>query len=103
MTISSRSNDDDYSSQNGQSSKKIDEENDADEDVVRKFVFENATYLRSSKTNVVYDYKKYVEEGDAVVVGLWVESEKKIEFTEEDEEEDEEEEEEYEEDEVDSE
>jgi len=35
-------------------------------------------YLLSNKSGVIYDYEKYVNEGEQVVVGKWNETEKKI-------------------------
>jgi len=67
---------------------KIEEEEEAD--VVKKIEFEGKKYLKSKKTGIVYDYKKYVEEEEQVVVGKWNEEKSKIDFdeTEEEEEED---------------
>jgi hypothetical protein len=83
------------------SSKKADpkEEKAADEepDVVKKIEFEGKKYLKSKKTNIVYDYDEYVKNGEQVVVGKWNDTTNKIEFVaaEVEEEEEEEEEEEY--------
>jgi hypothetical protein len=71
----------------------VDEEEE-EPDVVKKIEFEGKKYLKSKKTGIVYDYNIYVKEGEQVVVGMWNESAKKIEFSKEDEDEDEEEEEE---------
>jgi len=59
-------------------------------DVVKKIEFEGKKYLKSKKTGIVYDYKKYVEEEEQVVVGKWNEEKSKIEFDEKEEEEEEE-------------
>jgi membrane protein involved in colicin uptake len=81
------------------SSKKADpkEEKAADEepDVVKKIEFEGKKYLKSKKTNIVYDYDEYVKNGEQVVVGKWNDTTNKIEFVAAEVEEEEEEEEEY--------
>jgi hypothetical protein len=59
-------------------------------DVVKKIEFEGKKYLKSKKTGIVYDYKKYVEEEEQVVVGRWNEEKSKIDFDEKEEEEEEE-------------
>ena len=64
-------------------------EEDDEPDVVKKIEFEGKKYLKSKKTGIVYDYQKYVKEGDQVVVGKWNDTTNKIEFA--DAEEDEEE------------
>jgi len=66
---------------------KIEEEEEAD--VVKKIEFEGKKYLKSKKTGIVYDYKKYVEEEEQVVVGKWNEEKSKIDFDEKEEEEEE--------------
>jgi hypothetical protein len=68
--------------------KEVKEEEEAD--VVKKIEFEGKKYLKSKKTGIVYDYKKYVEEEEQVVVGKWNEEKSKIEFDEKEEEEEEE-------------
>jgi hypothetical protein len=65
------------------------DEEDDEPDVVKKIEFEGKKYLKSKKTGIVYDYQKYVKEGDQVVVGKWNDASNKIEFA--DAEEDEEE------------
>jgi hypothetical protein len=45
--------------------------------------------LKSKKTGIVYDYQKYVKEGDQVVIGKWNDVTNKIDFTEEEEQEEE--------------
>ena len=67
---------------------KVEEEEEAD--VVKKIEFEGKKYLKSKKTGIVYDYKKYVEEEEQVVVGKWNEEKSKIDFQESEEEEEEE-------------
>jgi chemotaxis protein histidine kinase CheA len=64
-------------------------EEDEEPDVVKKIEFEGKKYLKSKKTGIVYDYQKYVKEGDQVVVGKWNDASNKIDFA--DAEEDEEE------------
>jgi hypothetical protein len=68
-------------------------------DVVKKIEFEGKKYLKSKKTGIVYDYNKYVNEGEQVVMGKWNENTNKIDFNKDEEheedEEDEEEEEDY--------
>jgi chemotaxis protein histidine kinase CheA len=66
------------------------EEEDDEPDVVKKIEFEGKKYLKSKKTGIVYDYQKYVKEGDQVVVGKWNDATNKIDFTAQDEEEEEE-------------
>ncbi len=70
-----------------------------EQEVVRSIVFEGKKYLKSKNTGIVYDYEKYLEGGEQVVVGKWSESTKKVIFDDaeesEEEEDDEEEEEEY--------
>lgn len=58
-------------------------------DVVKKIEFEGKKYLKSKKSGIVYDYKKYVEEEEQVVVGKWNEEKSKIDFVETEEEEEE--------------
>lgn len=64
-------------------------EEEEEPDVVKKIEFEGKKYLKSKKTGIIYDYTKYVKEGDQVVVGKWNDEKNKIDFT--DAEEDEEE------------
>ncbi len=64
-------------------------EEDDEPDVVKKIEFEGKKYLKSKKTGIVYDYTKYVKEGDQVVIGKWNDATNKIDFA--DAEEDEEE------------
>jgi len=53
---------------------------DEEEEKVKKIEYEGKKYLKSLKTGVIYDYEKYKNEGDPVVVGMWIESENKIKF-----------------------
>lgn len=53
---------------------------DEEPDVVKKIEFEGKKYLKSKKTCIVYDYNKYVKEGEQVVVGKWNEAANKIVF-----------------------
>lgn len=69
--------------------KEAEPEEDEEPDVVKKIEYEGKKYLKSKKTGIVYDYTKYVKEGDQVVIGKWNDATNKIDFT--DEEEDEEE------------
>ena len=55
-------------------------EEDEEPDVVKKIEFEGKKYLKSKKTGVVYDYNKYVKEGEQEVVGKWNDASNKIEF-----------------------
>jgi len=55
-------------------------EEDEEPDVVKKIEFEGKKYLKSKKTGIIYDYTKYVKEGEQVVVGKWNEAENKIVF-----------------------
>ena len=59
-------------------------EEDPEPDVVKKIDFEGKKYLKSKKTGIVYDYMKYVNEEEQVVVGKWSESENKIIFNDDD-------------------
>jgi hypothetical protein len=68
---------------------------DEEPDVVKKIEFEGKQYLKSKKTGIVYDYKKYVIEGDQVVIGKWCNNTNKIIFNMNDESEEEDEEEDY--------
>ena len=57
--------------------------------MVKKIEYEGKKYLKSKKTGIVYDYQKYVKEGDQVVIGKWNDTTNKIEFADEEEDEDE--------------
>jgi hypothetical protein len=68
--------------------------------VVRKIEFEGKKYLKSRNTGIIYDYIKYTQEGEQVVIGKWSEATGKIIFddaedTEDEQDESEEEEEEF--------
>jgi hypothetical protein len=56
------------------------EEEDEEPDIVKKIEFEGKKYLKSKKTGIVYDYKKYVQEGEQEVVGNWNNTSNKIDF-----------------------
>ena len=56
------------------------QEEDDEPDVVKKIEFEGKKYLKSKKTGIVYDYTKYVKEGDQVVIGKWNDEKNKIDF-----------------------
>ena len=64
--------------------KKADSEEEAD--VVKKIEFEGKKYLKSKKTNIVYDYIEYTKNQEQVVVGQWNETTNKIDFSNSDEE-----------------
>ena len=79
---------------------KVEEEEPKSEpEVVRKIEFEGKKYLKSKNTGIIYDYIKYTQEGEQVVVGKWSEATGKIIFDDaeesEEEDDDEEQEEEY--------
>lgn len=57
-----------------------DAEADDEPDVVKKIEFEGKKYLKSKKTGIVYDYEKYVKEGEQVVIGKWNDDDNKIVF-----------------------
>jgi hypothetical protein len=68
-------------------------EEEEDEEVVevKKIEYEGKKYLMSKKSGVVYDYNKYVKEGDLVIVGVWNKNSNKLDFKEADDEESEDE------------
>ncbi len=72
-------------------SKKVEknEEVKSEPEMVKKIEFEGKKYLKSKKTGLIYDYKKYVNEGEQVVVGKWSETSNKIIFDDAEESEDE--------------
>ena len=74
--------------------KKPSQEEEPETDVVKKLVYDGKKYLQSKKTGIIYDYNKYVNDGDQVKVGIWNATTEKIDYYD-----DEESEEEYEEDE----
>jgi hypothetical protein len=55
-------------------------EEEEEPDVVKKIEFEGKKYLKSKKTGIVYDYNKYMTEGEQIVVGKWSDSANKIIF-----------------------
>ena len=59
---------------------------DEEPDVVKKIDFEGKKYLKSKKTNIVYDYIEYTKNQEQVVVGHWNETTNKIDFSNTDEE-----------------
>jgi hypothetical protein len=65
----------------GGAKKKKPADEDDEPEVVKKITYEDKKYLLSKKSGVIYDYEKYANEGEQVVVGKWNEAEKKIEFT----------------------
>jgi hypothetical protein len=67
------------------------EDEDEEEDIVNRFTFNGKLYLRSVKSNIVYDYDQYVNHNNPVVVGIWNEAKKCIDLEDKDEEEEEEE------------
>jgi hypothetical protein len=60
--------------------KKKPADEDDEPEVVKKITFEDKKYLLSKKSGVIYDYEKYANEGEQVVVGKWNEESKKIIF-----------------------
>ena len=67
-----------------------DEEEDEEPDIVKKIEHDGKKYLKSKKTGIIYDYNKYVKEGEQIKVGRWNEKTNKIDFEENDEESEEE-------------
>ena len=67
-----------------------DDEEDEEPDIVKKIEHDGKKYLKSKKTGIIYDYNKYVKEGDQIKVGRWNEKTNKIDFEENDEESEEE-------------
>ena len=63
------------------SKKNTNEDDDEEPEIVKKITFEEKKYLRSMKTGIIYDYEKYINEQEQVVVGKWNENENKIEFS----------------------
>ena len=68
--------------------KKVTKEEASDEEpeVVKKIEFEGKKYLKSKKTNIVYDYDQYTKNQEQIVVGQWNETSNKLEFVNTDEE-----------------
>ena len=61
--------------------KKAEPVEDEEPDVVKKIEFEGKKYLKSKKTGIIYDYNKYVKEGEQEIVGQWNEAKNKIDFS----------------------
>lgn len=74
---------------NSKKTTKAAEPEEEEEERVKKFEFEGKKYLKSKKTGIVYDYNKYVNEGEQVVIGKWNEAANKIDFDDAEESEDE--------------
>ena len=62
------------------------EASDEEPEVVKKIEFEGKKYLKSKKTNIIYDYIEYTKNQEQIVVGHWNDSTNKIEFVNTDEE-----------------
>lgn len=75
------------------------EKSEPEMEVLKSITFEGKKYLKSKSTGIIYDYLKYVQEGDTIVLGKWSDATNKIIFDDaeesEEEEDGEEEEEEY--------
>ena len=67
-----------------------DDEDDEEPDIVKKIEHDGKKYLKSKKTGIIYDYTKYVKDGEQIKVGRWNEKTNKIDFEENDEESEEE-------------
>jgi hypothetical protein len=59
----------------------VEEEEEAQPDIVKKIEIDGKKYLKSKNTGIIYDYTEYVKNGEQVVVGKWNESKNKIDFT----------------------
>ncbi len=57
-----------------------DEEEEDEPEVVKAIKFEDKKYLKSKKSGIIYDYDKYINDNEQVVVGKWSESLNKIIF-----------------------
>ena len=68
-----------------------DEDEAEEEEDCKKIKFNGKFYIRSEKSNIVYNFDEYVKTGDQIVVGKWNITTKLIEFKNEDDEEEEEE------------
>ena len=57
-------------------------ESDPEDEVesVKKIKEDGKAYLRSNKTGIIYDYEKYKNDGDQVIIGQWNETTQKIVF-----------------------
>jgi hypothetical protein len=64
----------------------VEEDDDNKPDIVKVLKFGGKSYLKSKKTNIVYDYIKYTEDGEQVVIGKYNVETKTIDFIETDEE-----------------
>ena len=51
-----------------------------EEEIVKKIKFEGKYYLKSQKSGIIYDYNAHVNCNEQVVVGVWNESDKTINF-----------------------
>ena len=49
----------------------VDEDEDAEPDKAILFEYRGKIYLKSTKTNQLYDYQKYVKEKKWVNIGIW--------------------------------
>jgi hypothetical protein len=56
--------------------KKVEKEDEPE--VVKKMTYEGKTYLKSKNSGVIYDYDKYVNEEQQIVIGKWNETTQKI-------------------------
>jgi len=56
--------------------KKVEKDNETE--VVKKITYEGNVYLKSKNSGVIYDYNKYVNENEQVVIGKWNETTQKI-------------------------
>jgi hypothetical protein len=59
------------SKKSGKKAPEPEPEEEEEEDRVKKIEFEGKKYLKSLKSGIVYDYEKYVKEGEQVIVGKW--------------------------------
>jgi hypothetical protein len=55
-----------------------------EEEIVKKIKFEGKYYLKSQKSGIIYDYNAHVNCNEQVVVGVWNESDKTINFNKDD-------------------
>jgi colicin import membrane protein len=69
--------------------KKVEEEPEEEQEVLKVVKHEGVKYLRSMKSNIVYDYNAYTNNEDMVVVGQYDAETKLIKFNKEDDEEEE--------------
>ena len=58
-------------------------EEDVEEDTVKKVTIDGKKYLKSKKTGVLYDYDKYINEGDQIIIGTWNQELNKIDYNDE--------------------